>query len=315
MWRTVALAGLLVACSGGEEPHRPAAALPRAAASTTTQPVSEGEGEGEGEGESESESEVEGESESESESDVAPISLHFAWPAPAEADVRVVSEHAFGPDAHVSASYRYTLAVTREVESYLVSRTGIALEAHEGEERLRLGNVLAQDVTQHTGDVRITLDGDHVTAVSGFDPIDAAARAVLAQASIDGTFADAILQLDREGWQALATIDLDSMVHEWRDRSLALGDVEPATALPGVEATRVLRARHVACGEGGAETCVELVRMEQGTTGHGHLEHVYVLLADPETLRPYRFEHEARTVDRTRAVDYSERWVTTFDWR
>jgi hypothetical protein len=55
--------------------------------------------------------------------------------------------------------------------------------------------------------------------------------------------------------------------------------------------------------------------MEQGVTAHGHLEHVYVLLADPTTLRPYRFEHEARTVDSSRAIDYAERWVTTFAWQ
>jgi hypothetical protein len=313
MWRTVLCLGLLVGCSGGEEPReRP----PHAAGYAQRQSEGESEGEGEGEGEGESEGESESESEDDVEaSDPARVPLHFGWAAPAEADVRVLSEHAFGSDAHVSATYRYRLTVALEPAGYRLSRTGLALDAHEGEERLRLGNVLAQDVTQHGGDLRISTDGDHVTAVSGFEPIEAAARDVLAQAGIDGTFADAILQLDRNGWQALATVDVESIVHEWHDRSLALGALEHAEALPGVEATRVLRAVHVACGEGGAPTCVELVRMEQGVTANGHLEHVYTLVADPATLRPYRFEHEARTVDAQRDVDYAERWVTTFAWR
>ncbi len=310
MWRTALCVGLLAACSGGEEP-RSGAAQERSATPTSVSTLEEDIARG-------PEAVVEVEADGEAEIPVEhepPIDLHFLWPTPAEADVRLVSEHAFGAGAPVSASYRYRFVVTHEAGAYRITRTGISLESHEGTERLRLGNVLAQDVTQHAGDVRIAEDGSRITAVSGFDPIEAAARGVLAQAGIEGTFADAILQLDRNGWQALAVVDIDSMVHDWRDRSLALGAVEPADALPGVEATRVLRAASVPCGDGGAPTCVELVRMEQGVTPHGHLEHVYVLLADPQTLRPYRFEHEARTVDTQRDVDYSERWITTFVWR
>ena len=127
------------------------------------------------------------------------VPLHFAWPT-AEADVSVVSEHDFGGGMLVSARYHYRLAVARDERGYRITRSGIALDDHRGTERLRVGNVIAQDVTQHLGDLHVDADGTHIAAVEGFDPIEAAARSLLADVDVTGPLADAVVALDRSGW-------------------------------------------------------------------------------------------------------------------
>jgi hypothetical protein len=229
--------------------------------------------------------------------------------------VHVTSEHDFGNGSHVSASYHYVLTVARDGERYRIGRSGLTLEEHDGGERLRVGNVLVQDATQHAGDVVFRADGTHIAPAAGFDPIEAAARSVLAEAGIEGPLADAVLALDRSGWEPLNVVDFDSLVHEWNGRTLALGALQDADALPGVHATRVLARRDATCGESGPPECVELVRTEQGEHGNDRMEHVYTLLAAPSTLLPYRFVHESRTDSESADVHYAETWTTTFAWR
>ena len=240
------------------------------------------------------------------------VTLHFAWPAPAEADVHVDSEHDFGEGVHVSVGYRYHLAVTRDERGYHLARTGLTLERHEGSERLRLGNVIVQDVTQHAGEVRIDGDGSHVVPVGAFDPIEAASRSALADAGIEGPLADAVLSLGRSGWEPLNVLDYDDMIHEWNGRSLVLAVIQPADAIGDVEATRIMSSASLPCD---GATCVQVVRTEQAERGSDRIEHVYTLDTEAETLRPHRFEHEVRTDSETAHVHYAETWTTTYAWR
>jgi hypothetical protein len=230
--------------------------------------------------------------------------------------VRVTSEHDFGGGAILSASYRYHLSVARDDGGYRITRSGIVLEQHEGGEPLRVGNVLAQDVTQHVGDLHVDADGTHIAPIGGFDPIESAARAVLAQADVTGAIADAVITLDRSGWQPLNVVDFDTMIHEWNGGAYVLGVIQPASAVPGVSATRILSRGAAACDGGdGAGPCVELIRTEQGEHESDRVEQVYTLLAEPDTLRPHRFQHESRTDAGSADIHYAERWTTTFTWR
>lgn len=239
------------------------------------------------------------------------VTLHFAWPAPAEADVHVDSEHDFGEDVHVSAGYRYHLSVTRDEHGYHLARTGLTLERHDGSERLRLGNVIVQDVTQHAGEVRIDADGSHIEPVGAFDPIEVASRSALADAGIEGPFADAVLSLGRSGWEPLNVVDYDDMIHEWNGRSLVLAVIQPADAIGDVEATRIMSSASLPCD---GATCVQVVRTEQAERGSDRIEHVYTLDTEAGTLRPHRFEHEVRTDSETAHVHYAETWTTTYTW-
>ncbi len=144
-----------------------------------------------------------------------------------------------------------------------------------------------------------------------------AASAAVHGAGIDGAIVDAVLALDRAGWETLNVVDYDSMLHEWAGRTLALGIVDPAGAGPGVSATRLLTRVPSPCDEAhpGGPACVELVRTEQGERGGDRIEHVYTLFAEPSTLVPHRFTHEARTDAASAGVHYAETWTTTFAWR
>lgn len=245
------------------------------------------------------------------------LTFALAWPTPATAEVTLTSEHDFGNGSEVTARYRYQLAVTRDDEGYRVTRTGLVLEESDGDEPLRLGNVVAQDVTQHVGELRFDESARHIRATSGFEPIDAAARAAMRTAGIEGPIADAVIALDQSGWEPLNVVDYDSMLHEWAGRTLSLGVVDPADAAPGVSATRLLTRVPSPCDERRLEgpSCVELVRTEQGERGHDRIEHVYTLFAEPTTLVPHRFTHESRTDAESAGVHYAETWTTTFDWR
>jgi hypothetical protein len=231
--------------------------------------------------------------------------------------VHVVSEHDFGGGVTVSAAYRYRLGVRQDTSGYHVTRTGLTLESHEGSERLRLGNVLAQDVTQHTGELRMDADGTHILAVGGFDPIEAAMRSVLADGGMDGPLGDAVITLGRMGWETLNVVDYDTLIHEWNGHSFVLGVIQPADATRDVEATRIVSRAAAPCDETrtAITICVELVRTEQGQDGGDRIEHVYTLLAEPDTLRPHRFQHESRTDSERQAIHYAETWTTTFTWQ
>ena len=244
------------------------------------------------------------------------ITVHFAWPAPATAEVHVDSEHDFGGDVHVAASYHYHLSVQRDETGYRIERSGMTLESHAGSERLRLGNVLVEDVTQHSGDLHLFADGTHITPLGGFDPIEASARSVLSEGGIDGPLADAILALGASGWEPINVVDYDDMVHEWNGRSFVLGVIQPADAIGGAEATRIMSRASAPCDEPApTPMCVELVRTEQAEQGSDHIEHVYTLLAEPDTLRPHSFQHESRTDSETAHVHYAETLTTTFRWQ
>lgn len=247
----------------------------------------------------------------------SPIALHFAWPAPARAEVQVVSEHDFGDGVLVSATYRYQLAVRRDDAGYVVSRSGLELVQHTGDEPLRLGNVIAQDVTQHVGDLRCDADGTHIAAVGGYEPIEAAAHAALADAGLSPALADAVLALGQGGWEVLNVVDYDTLIHEWNGRSFTLGVIQPADAIADVSATRIVSRASAPCDETSSAltTCVELVRTEDGQRAGDRIEHVYTLLAEPDTLRPHRFQHESRTDSESASVHYAETWTTTFTWR
>ena len=230
--------------------------------------------------------------------------------------MNVVSEHDFGAGMLVSARYHYRLAVAREGDGFRITRSGIALDDHRGSERLRLGNVIAQDVTQHLGDLHLDADGTHIAAIGGFDPIEAAARSLLGEADVAGPLADAVLALDRSGWEVLNVVDYDTMIHEWNGLSLERGVMQRASALPGVSATRILARAATACDDSWSPgPCVELIRTEQGEHGSDRVEHVYTLLVEPSTLRPHRFQHEARTDSPAAELHYAETWTTTFAWR
>lgn len=247
-----------------------------------------------------------------------PITLTFAWPWPAQATVHVVSHHDFGDGVFVSASYHYELSVRADDHGIRISRTDITLEEHAGAERLRLGNVLAQDVMQHVGELHIDADGTHIAPTEGFDPIEAAARSVLSDAGMTGPLADAVLSLGRAGWQPLNVVDYDTMIHEWNGRAFVLGVIQPADAMGAdVSATRILSRANAPCDESpnALSTCVELVRTEQGERGSDRIEHVYTLLAEPTTLRPHSFQHESRTDSEAAHLHYAETWTTTFAWR
>lgn len=309
-------AALVVACSGSAEPspsrgphatEAPAPAPTTTEATTTAPPATEAT----------AEAPAPAPEATEPDAGVFTLTLALAWPAPASAEVTVTSEHDFGGGSEVSARYRYQLAVTRDDEGYRVARTGLVLESSEGDEPLRLGNVVAQDVTQHVGELRFDESGRHIRATSGFEPIDEAARAAMRTAGIDGAIADAVIALDRSGWEPLSVVDYDSMLHEWAGRTLALGIVDPADAAPGVSATRLLTRVPSPCDERRPEgpSCVELVRTEQGEQGPDRIEHVYTLFAEPGTLVPHRFTHESRTDAESAGMHYAETWTTTFDWR
>jgi hypothetical protein len=244
------------------------------------------------------------------------VTLHFAWPAPAEAEVDLVSEHDFGEGTSVSATYRYHLTVRRDDGGYLVSRTGITLVEHAGAEPLRLGNVLAQDVVQHVGDFHVDDDATNIAPRSGFEPIESAAQAILSEGGIDGAYAEAVLVLTRTGWEPLNVVDYDTMLHEWNGRTFTSGVIQPADATEGASATRIMSSASWPCSEApGAPTCVEVVRTEQGERGADRIAHVYTLLTEASTLRPHRFQHEARTDSAAAHLHYAETWTTTFHWQ